>query len=68
LRKLIEEIKKSEVMTITLKVLGVLDVIKNGSDIVPLIQILLFIFVQKYYTNWNILRDITPIIVKMRLI
>ena len=68
MRKLIEEIKKPEVMTITLKVLGVLDVIKNGSDIVPLIQILLFIFVQKYYTNWNILRDITPIIVKMRLI
>ena len=54
--------------TITPKVVGVLAVIKNGSVMVSFIPILFFIFVQYDYINFNIIRDIEPIIVKMRLL
>ena len=54
--------------TITPRVAGVLAVIKNGSVMVSFIPILFFIFVQYDYINFNIIRDIEPIIVKMRLL
>lgn len=54
--------------TITPRVVGVLAVIKNGSVMVSFIPILFFIFVQYDYINFNIIRDIEPIIVKMRLL
>jgi hypothetical protein len=66
LNDFIGEINKSSI--ITPKVVGVLDVIKNGSVIVSVIPILFFIFDQYYYINWNIIRDIEPIIVKMLLL
>ena len=68
LKDFIEEIDKSELTIITPKVVGVLDVIKNGSVIASVIPILFFIFVQYYSTNWNIIRNIEPIIVKMLLL
>ena len=68
LKDFIEEINKSELTIITPKVVGVLDVIKNGSVIASVIPILFFIFVQYYFINCNIIRNIEPIIVKMLLL
>lgn len=58
LKDFIEEIHKLELTIITPKVVGVLDVIKNGTVIASVIPILFFIFVQHYFINCNIIRNI----------
>jgi hypothetical protein len=68
LKDFIEEIDKSELTIIIPKGVCVLDVIKNGSVIASVIPILFFIFDQYYSTNWNIIRNIEPNIVKMLLL